>query len=441
MPRDYDKHLSRGEKRNALKSALSRKLARGAAGGGREPRPARRHKTAALRQQLQGLGIDGKALLVDRHDNRNLELAARNSPALKVVDALGGQRLRRGGSALPGGQRGGARAAGGGARAMRIQDIIRRPLITEKSTELRDKNVIAFEVSTERQQDRDQEGGRGAVQAQGHRGAGGALARQGAAAGHVQGLPAGLEEGLRPPRGGREADRVLRGHVRPWPSRRESRPTPPAASRSTRASRSSRRREPHKPLVTGAKRSGARNNRGHITVRFRGGGHKPALPRDRLPARQARACRPRWRPSSTTPTARRASACSTTRTARSATSCGRSGLAVGATVISGETAEVNVGNALPIRRIPLGTVIHNIELKQGKRRPAGALGRRRRAADGARGRLRADQDALGRGAPGPRRLLRHHRPGRQRRAREHLDRQGRPQALAGQAAAQPRRQR
>jgi large subunit ribosomal protein L23 len=31
---------------------------------------------------------------------------------------------------------------------MRIQDIIRRPLITEKSTELRDKNVIAFEVST-----------------------------------------------------------------------------------------------------------------------------------------------------------------------------------------------------------------------------------------------------------------------------------------------------
>jgi large subunit ribosomal protein L23 len=31
---------------------------------------------------------------------------------------------------------------------MRIQDVIRRPLITEKSTELRDKNVIAFEVST-----------------------------------------------------------------------------------------------------------------------------------------------------------------------------------------------------------------------------------------------------------------------------------------------------
>jgi len=42
------------------------------------------------------------------------------------------------------------------------------------------------------------------------------------------------------------------------------------------------------------------------------------------------------------------------------------GLAVGAQVMSGEKAEVNVGNALPLRLIPLGTVIHNIELKIGK---------------------------------------------------------------------------
>ena len=34
--------------------------------------------------------------------------------------------------------------------------------------------------------------------------------------------------------------------------------------------------------------------------------------------------------------------------------------------MAGEAAEVNVGNALPLRRIPLGTVIHNIELKIGK---------------------------------------------------------------------------
>ncbi len=35
-------------------------------------------------------------------------------------------------------------------------------------------------------------------------------------------------------------------------------------------------------------------------------------------------------------------------------------------IVAGESAEVNVGNALPLRHIPLGTMIHNIELKQGK---------------------------------------------------------------------------
>ena len=87
VSRDYGNHLSRGEKRNALKSALSRKLAeeRILVVDGLELSSC---KTAAFSQQLQELGIDDKALLVDRHDNRNLELASRNQPGLKVVDAL-----------------------------------------------------------------------------------------------------------------------------------------------------------------------------------------------------------------------------------------------------------------------------------------------------------------------------------------------------------------
>ncbi|HVR29592.1 MAG TPA: 50S ribosomal protein L4 [Thermoanaerobaculia bacterium] len=87
VPRDHANKLSRGEKRNALKSALSRKLA--------EERivvvdglDLESHKTAALSKQLSELGIHGKALLIDRHDNRNLELASRNQPTLKMVDAL-----------------------------------------------------------------------------------------------------------------------------------------------------------------------------------------------------------------------------------------------------------------------------------------------------------------------------------------------------------------
>jgi large subunit ribosomal protein L4 len=87
VPRSYEKDLSRREKRNALKSVLSRKLAEesivvldGLALGS--------HKTRDLVARLGRLGIDGKALLVDSLDNHDLALASRNVKALKAVDAL-----------------------------------------------------------------------------------------------------------------------------------------------------------------------------------------------------------------------------------------------------------------------------------------------------------------------------------------------------------------
>jgi len=87
-PRSYEKKVTGREKKNALKSALSRALA--------EERivvleswDLEDHKTQKLATHLGGLGVAGKALLVDRHGNRNLELAARNNPAVKTVDALG----------------------------------------------------------------------------------------------------------------------------------------------------------------------------------------------------------------------------------------------------------------------------------------------------------------------------------------------------------------
>lgn len=87
-PRSHRNKLSRNEKRNALKSALSRKLL--------EERivvidslELDSHKTGAFAARLEGLGIDGKALIVDDHGNRNLMLASRNHPQLKAVDAMG----------------------------------------------------------------------------------------------------------------------------------------------------------------------------------------------------------------------------------------------------------------------------------------------------------------------------------------------------------------
>ncbi|HVS62448.1 MAG TPA: 50S ribosomal protein L4 [Thermoanaerobaculia bacterium] len=88
QPRSYEKKISAREKRNALKSALSRKVA-----ADRllvlDTLELESLKTKGLAAALSGLGVDGKALLVDRFDNRNLALAARNNPKLKTVDALG----------------------------------------------------------------------------------------------------------------------------------------------------------------------------------------------------------------------------------------------------------------------------------------------------------------------------------------------------------------
>ncbi len=122
---------------------------------------------------------------------------------------------------------------------------------------------------------------------------------------------------------------------------------------------------PHKALTAGKSSSGGRNNRGELTSWFRGGGHKRRYrtidfrrEKHGIPARVATV---EYDPN---------------RSARIALlhyADGEkryiiwpNGLAVGAEVMSGEKAEVNVGNALPLRLIPLGTVIHNVELKLGK---------------------------------------------------------------------------
>ncbi len=87
VPRSYEKKLSAREKRNALKSALSRKVADGEILI-LESLDLASHKTQELAGRLAGLGVSGRALLVDSRDNVNLERASRNHPALKAVDAL-----------------------------------------------------------------------------------------------------------------------------------------------------------------------------------------------------------------------------------------------------------------------------------------------------------------------------------------------------------------
>ena len=119
------------------------------------------------------------------------------------------------------------------------------------------------------------------------------------------------------------------------------------------------------PLLEPQFQKAGRNNNGHITVRHRGGGNKHhyrvvdfVRNKDGIPAKVERI---EYDPN---------------RTAHIALVCyadgerryiiAPRGLEVGATVLSGSEAPIKTGNTLPIRNIPVGSTIHNIELLPGK---------------------------------------------------------------------------
>ncbi len=122
---------------------------------------------------------------------------------------------------------------------------------------------------------------------------------------------------------------------------------------------------PLKSLTEGKPSSGGRNNRGQLTSWFRGGGHKRRyrtidFRRDKrgIPGTVAAI---EYDPNRSANLARIHYADGEKRYIL----CPQ-GLVVGAQVMAGEQAEINVGNALPLKQIPLGTVVHNLELKLGK---------------------------------------------------------------------------
>jgi large subunit ribosomal protein L2 len=125
------------------------------------------------------------------------------------------------------------------------------------------------------------------------------------------------------------------------------------------------RSTPEKALLEPLRKSGGRNNLGHLTMRRIGGGHKQMyrridFKRDKfgIPARVAEI---EYDPN---------------RSARIALVVYADGekryilhprgLEVGATIVSGPGSDVRTGNALPLAEVPLGTTVHNVELKIGK---------------------------------------------------------------------------
>lgn len=128
---------------------------------------------------------------------------------------------------------------------------------------------------------------------------------------------------------------------------------------------------PEKSLTAPLKKSGGRNNLGRITTRFRGGGHKRRyriidFKRNKLNI-AAKVFSIEYDPN---------------RSSRIALLhyidgekryiIAPDGLKVGDSVVAGSGVEIKVGNAMPLKEIPLGSFIHNVELKPGK---GGQLGR------------------------------------------------------------------
>lgn len=122
---------------------------------------------------------------------------------------------------------------------------------------------------------------------------------------------------------------------------------------------------PEKSLLAPLKSRGGRNNHGRLTVRHQGGGVKRMYRlidfkriKDDIPAKVVSI---EYDPNRTAYIA-------LVNYADGAKSyiLAPVGLKVGDTVVSGETADIKPGNCLPLRRIPVGTMIHNIELKPGK---------------------------------------------------------------------------
>ena len=123
--------------------------------------------------------------------------------------------------------------------------------------------------------------------------------------------------------------------------------------------------KPHKPLTEPLRRSGGRNNSGQLTVWWRGGGHKRLYrvidfkrsKRD-IPAKVLTI---EYDPNRSA------------RIALVAYADGEKcyilqpvGTKVGDTIIAGDHVDILPGNALPLKNIPLGTMVHNVELRPGK---------------------------------------------------------------------------
>ena len=123
--------------------------------------------------------------------------------------------------------------------------------------------------------------------------------------------------------------------------------------------------KPEKSLLTTKKRTGGRNNHGKMTSKYRGGGHKRRyriidFKRDKFDV-TAEVKSIEYDPNRTANIA-----LLHYKDGEKRYIIAPEGLTVGTELLSGKDSPINVGNTLPLSALPLGTIIHNIELKPGQ---------------------------------------------------------------------------
>ncbi len=123
--------------------------------------------------------------------------------------------------------------------------------------------------------------------------------------------------------------------------------------------------KPEKSLTTGLSKTGGRNNNGRITTRHRGGGHKKRyrlvdFKRNKLDVK-ATVERLEYDPNRTA-----FIALVNYEDGEKSYILAPNKIKEGDVVVSSENADIKIGNTLPIRKIPVGTIVHNIEMKIGK---------------------------------------------------------------------------
>lgn len=123
--------------------------------------------------------------------------------------------------------------------------------------------------------------------------------------------------------------------------------------------------DPVKALTEGKRKNGGRNNTGRITVRHQGGGHKTRYRMIDFKRRKfgvtAKVERLEYDPNRTA-----FIALIRYEDGELAYILAPQRLAVGNSVVSGEKVDIQPGNAMPLKSIPVGTIVHNVEMKVGK---------------------------------------------------------------------------